>query len=246
MRSGCRGGQAGGRCGTIPTVERRSDTGVLVTARNEADRLGDTLAALRVAFPDARVLVVDDASTDATADVAARGGAGVARAPRRLGKGGAATPGARRLLQETSPEALIVLCDGDLGASAGELPALGAAIRNGEGDLAVAVFARRVGGGLGLALSAARRTIRARTGLEPAAPISGQRAIRAGALAKLLPFAPGFGMETAMTIDAHRAGLRLVEVELPLEHRATGRTAAGFAHRGRQLVDIARVYASRR
>ena len=53
-------------------------------------------------------------------------------------------------------------------------------------------------------------------------------------------------METGMTIDAHRAGYRLVEVELDLEHRATGRTAAGFLHRARQLRDIARVYASRR
>jgi hypothetical protein len=49
-------------------------------------------------------------------------------------------------------------------------------------------------------------------------------------------------METAMNIEAIRAGLTVVEVELDLEHRATGRTAAGFAHRGRQLWDIARVY----
>jgi hypothetical protein len=53
-------------------------------------------------------------------------------------------------------------------------------------------------------------------------------------------------METAMTIDAHRAGFRLVEVELPLEHRATGRTPAGFLHRLRQLISFARVYVSRR
>ncbi|MEA2388180.1 MAG: hypothetical protein QOG41_953, partial [Thermoleophilaceae bacterium] len=44
----------------------------------------------------------------------------------------------------------------------------------------------------------------------------------------------------------HRAGYRLVEVELELEHRATGRSAAGFIHRGRQLLAFARVYASRR
>jgi hypothetical protein len=49
-----------------------------------------------------------------------------------------------------------------------------------------------------------------------------------------------------MTVDAHRAGFRLVEVELDLEHRATGRTAAGFLHRARQLADFTRVYASRR
>lgn len=213
-----------------------------MTARNEADRLGATLTALHAAFPGARIVVADDASTDDTAHLARSGGAEVVRAPRRLGKGGAATLGAQRLLEAPT----VLLCDGDLGASAGALAALLEALERDEGDLAVAVFARRVGGGFGLALGAARRVIRSRTGLEPAAPISGQRAMRADVLRAVLPFAPRFGMETAMTIDAHRAGFRLAEVEVELEHRATGRTAAGFRHRARQLADIARVYASRR
>ena len=106
----------------------------------------------------------------------------------------------------------------------------------------MAEFERRAGGGFGLAVGAARRVIAARTGgLRPRAPLSGQRALRAEHLPALLPFAPRFGMEVAMTIDAHRAGLRLVEVPLALEHRATRRDAAGFAHRGRQLVDVLRV-----
>jgi len=53
-------------------------------------------------------------------------------------------------------------------------------------------------------------------------------------------------MEIGMTIDAHRAGFRVVEVELDLSHRATGRSAAGFLHRARQLRDFLRVYVSRR
>jgi hypothetical protein len=249
-----------------------AEPAVLVTARNEADRLPATLAALAEAFPSGRIVVADDASTDTTVEVATRAGAEVVRAPRRLGKGGAATLGAERLLAGAAgdqrpglmgrtpgavgmpgsvasgppAEWLVVLCDGDLGSSAAELPRLVSAVERGDGDLAVAVFARRVGGGFGVALAASRAAIRVRTGLAPAAPISGQRAMRLGVLRAVVPFAPGFGMETAMTIDAHRAGFRLVEVELPLEHRATGRTAAGFRHRGRQLVDIARVYASRR
>jgi len=88
--------------------------------------------------------------------------------------------------------------------------------------------------------------VKQRAGRELEAPLSGQRALTADALRNVLPFASGFGMETAMDIDALRAGLTVTEIELDLEHRATGRTAAGFAHRGRQLVDIARVYVSRR
>jgi hypothetical protein len=70
--------------------------------------------------------------------------------------------------------------------------------------------------------------------------------MRADVLPAVLPFAAGFGMETGMTIDAIRAGFKVVEVELDLEHRATGRTLRGFAHRARQLRDIVRAYASRR
>ena len=49
-----------------------------------------------------------------------------------------------------------------------------------------------------------------------------------------------------MSIDAVRGGLRVQELELELSHRVSGRTAAGFAHRGRQLADFVRVYVDRR
>src|SRR3954468_769642 len=220
---------------------------VVVSAYNEEERLGDTIAALRDAFPGARLIVADDHSSDATPDVARAAGAELVRAPRRLGKGGANTLAVRRLL-EAGETPTVVLCDGDLGASARDLPRLVEALERDEGDLAVASFARRVGGGFGFALGFSRWAIRRRTSgaLNPTAPISGQRALKPEVVPAVLPFADGFGMETAMTIDAHRAGFRLVEVELPLEHRATGRTIAGFLHRFRQLLSFARVYFSRR
>jgi len=85
---------------------------------------------------------------------------------------------------------------------------------------------------------AARTLIRLRTGFEPHEPLSGQRALSPRARAAVFPLAPGFGAETRMTIDAVRAGFRVEEVELPLEHRATERDLRGFAHRGRQLLDL--------
>ena len=78
-----------------------------------------------------------------------------------------------------------------------------------------------------------------------AAPLSGQRAMRLSTLRRLLPFADGWGMETGMTIDAVRAGDRVGEIEVPLEHRATGRTPAGFLHRASQLRDIRRAARAR-
>jgi hypothetical protein len=143
-------------------------------------------------------------------------------------------------------EPIFILCDGDLAESASTLGALADAMRHGDADMAVAAFATRVGGGVGLAVAFARWAIRRRCGLETQAPISGQRALRASVLEDVLPFAEGFGMEIGMTIDAARAGHRIVELELDLSHRATGRTFAGFAHRGRQLADFVRVYIARR
>ena len=235
-----------------------SDTFVIVTAHNEAERIGATLAALAQAFPGARVWVADDGSTDATAEIAREGGALVVGSGRVIGKGGAATLAVREALGSGSagqeggavagPDggAVCVLCDGDLGESARALVALAEAVRSGEADMAVAVFARRVGGGLGLAVSFARWAIRRRCGLSTRAPISGQRALSVGVLGDVLPFAHGFGMEVGMTIDAVRAGHRVCEIELELTHRATGRTPGGFAHRARQLVDFVRVYVARR
>jgi glycosyltransferase involved in cell wall biosynthesis len=223
---------------------------IIVAAYNEADRIGATLQALTSAFPGARVLLADDGSTDATVSIAAGLGAQVVRSERMLGKGEAVTRAAREALGNAralrlEQEAVFVLCDGDLGTSAAALVALTEAVAAGQGDLAVAAFSRRVGGGIGLALGFARWAIRRRCGLETVAPISGQRALNAAVLADVLPFAHGFGMEIGMTIDAVRRGHRLLEIELDLEHRATGRTAAGFAHRARQLLDFARVYVNR-
>src|SRR2546430_13539032 len=99
---------------------------VIVAARDEADRIGSTLEALRRAFPEARLMVADDGSRDATATIATRAGAELTSASdgRRRGKGGAMTAAARLVLAGSSPPATVVLCDGDLGASAGRLIAL--------------------------------------------------------------------------------------------------------------------------
>jgi glycosyltransferase involved in cell wall biosynthesis len=221
---------------------------VIVAAHNEGDRIEQTLAALSEAFPGARVLVADDASTDDTAARASAAGAEVVTAPRNIGKGGANTLAARRVLSlALTPEPpVFVLCDGDLGDSASRLPALVAAVRRGECDLAVAAFARRVGGGFGFAVGYARAAIRRLTGLELDAPISGQRALRGAVLPVVVPFAPRFGMEIGMTVDAARAGFRVGEVELDLAHRSTGKDWRGFVHRARQLKDFVLVEFSRR
>ncbi len=221
-----------------------SDVFAIVAAYNEADRIAATLNALAEAFPGVSLWVADDGSSDGTGALAEAAGAMVVRSERVIGKGGAVTLAAQEAL--TSGGSVALLCDGDLGESSAQLGPLVDAVRQGEADLAVAVFSKRVGGGFGLAIGFAHWAIRRRCGLELRAPISGQRALTVQTLAQVLPFAPGFGMEIGMTIDAARAGARVEEIDLDLSHRATGRTLGGFLHRGRQLIDFVRVYLARR
>jgi glycosyltransferase involved in cell wall biosynthesis len=218
---------------------------VIVAAHEEADRIGATVSALRQTFPAAAIWVADDASSDGTAELALAAGAQVVSRGKPHGKGANMTAAAEAALSAAPEPRLVLLCDGDLGASAALLGPLVDAVAAGEADLAVAAFSRRVGGGFGLAVGFAHWAIRRLCGADTTAPISGQRALRVEALRAALPFAAGFGMEIGITVDAVRAGFRVREYELDLEHRASGRTIAGFLHRGRQLRDFLRVYSSR-
>jgi hypothetical protein len=197
---------------------------VLVAARDEERTIRRTVELLHAAFPGVEVIVADDGSRDGTAALAEGAGARVLRLPAR-GKGQALTLGER-----VAPKGRLLLVDADL---EGEVSRL--AVTN--GDLAIAVFAERRGGGFGIAKQAGRLLVRALSGFEPREPLSGQRALSQAAREACFPLAAGFGSEVRMTVDAVRAGLEVSEHELPLRHRTTGRDAAGFAHRGRQLFD---------
>jgi glycosyltransferase involved in cell wall biosynthesis len=198
---------------------------ILVAARDEEAVIAQTVVALRTAFPEAEVIVADDGSRDRTADAAEDAGAIVLRLPRR-GKGQALSAAER-----AAPPGRLLLCDADL---AGDLNSLG----DMDGDLTVAAFAERVGGGFGVAKGVARGLIDLLGGLRTREPLSGQRSLSPSARAACFPVAAGFGCEVRMTIDAARADLVVREVELPLRHRATGRDVRGFVHRARQLLDV--------
>ncbi|MFL5906327.1 MAG: glycosyltransferase [Solirubrobacterales bacterium] len=218
----------------------------IVAARNESEAVGPALEALAEALPGARLLVADDASTDGTQVTAMRSGAWVISRRRPHGKGGNVTAAAQAAVDEFDDDATALVCDADLGASAGQLVPLVDAVEDGSCDLAVASFAEPQGGGLGLSIGYARRQVERLCGVRLEAPLSGQRAMRVSTLRSLLPFADGWGLELGMTIDALRAGHRLHEIELPLTHRATGRTPGGFLHRALQLRDIRRAAWNRR
>ena len=207
----------------------------LVAAHDEAARIGACVSALRRLADE--VVVVDDGSGDRTTSEARSAGATVLRTPRRRGKGGALEGALRRL----GPADVWLLADGDLGATASNLAPLLEAVTSGDADLAIAVLPPARAGGLGLVKRLAAHLIRGQTGFRASEPLSGQRALTSKAMEAVRPLAGGFGVETAMTIDAVRAGLRVVEIPIDgLEHRTTYRTPQGFLHRGSQGWDVAR------
>lgn len=220
------------------------DLVAIIPAYNEGTRIGNTIEALRATFPGVEIIVADDGSGDDTAAVAARAECEVVRVERTIGKGGVANLALQRVKDRQFDQLLLV--DGDLGSSSAQLKALVDAVQAGECDLAIAAFKRRVGGGFGIAVGFAHWAIKNLTGLDLTAPISGQRALSRHCVEAVTPLAPKFGMEIGMTVDAARAGMRIKEIELDLEHRATGRSFKGFVHRGRQLKDFLRVFSSRK
>jgi hypothetical protein len=230
----------------------RSGVLVLVPAYNEAERVGATVAALRKLPGVAEVLVVSDGSTDDTAARALEAGAHCLDLPRNFGKGDALNAGLAALMERVAdgitPEpGALLLADADLRDSAANLDVLLRPVLLGEADLAVADLPpQEAAGGFGLAMGLARWGIQRASGRRVNEPLSGMRAVRWSALPVLLPLAPGFGVEVAMTMDALRAGLRVIEVEVELRHASTGRDLAGVLHRGHQAGAIARELGRRR
>jgi hypothetical protein len=71
------------------------------------------------------------------------------------------------------------------------------------------------------------------------------RCLTRAAFDAALPLAPGWGVETGLTIDLARKGMRISEVEVPLSHRATGNDWRSQLHRLHQLADVTRALAAR-
>jgi glycosyltransferase involved in cell wall biosynthesis len=224
---------------------------VVIPAYNEAERIGETVAAsLTLPGVDA-VVVASDGSTDATVRVARAAGARVWRTRRNQGKAAAMLAGAEavRALDAGDPAdgpRHLLFLDADLGSSAGNAGPLIEPVAGGAADLAIAVFANRVKlGGHGFVVRLSGAGIERATGWTPAQPLNGQRCLTRAAFEAARPLARGFGVETAMTIDLKRQGLRIVEVEVDMTHRATGTDLAAQLHRARQFADVARALAHR-
>jgi hypothetical protein len=227
------------------------EVAVVIPARNEADRIQATVTAALGLSDVALVIVVDDGSKDGTAAAARHAGAVVTRHARNRGKGATMETGAEAagLLDQREhrdrPRHLLFL-DADLAETAALAGPLIDPVLAGRADMTIAVFAATVKlGGHGLVVGLSGTGIRRATGWQPAQPLNGQRCLTRAAFEAARPLARGWGVETGLTIDLLRKGLRVTEVEVELAHRATGTGMHAQLHRAHQLTDVARALAAR-
>lgn len=197
-------------------MEHTVECDVVIPCRDEAAALPLVLAGL----PDGlRPIVVDNGSTDGTADVARRLGATVVHEP-RPGYGAAVHAG---VLAATS--AYVAVVDGDDSMDLGELPALLAAVRDGGVTMAVGrrrpvdrgVWPWHARAGTTLLATWLRRS----SGFE-IHDLAPMRVCRRDDLLDLDVRDRRFGYPLELMVKAARAGWTVQEVDIAYRPRAAG------------------------
>jgi glycosyltransferase involved in cell wall biosynthesis len=197
---------------------------VLMPALNEEDALPAILGAVP-AWID-RVIVVDNGSTDRTAEVARAHGADVVHETQR-GYGAACLAGVDYLAQLDVPPDILVFIDADGSDNPADIERVIIPIREGDADMVLGVR-RSVGGGVGTILPHARFGNRLILGLtrllfgERFEDLPPFRAMRFSKLLGLEMDDKNWGWTLQMQIRAVRQRLRIVELEVDHHRRAEG------------------------
>ena len=194
-----------------------SCVGCVVTAFNAAPTVRGVVAAIREAVPGAFVIVVDDGSTDGTADAVHGLADATVRFQENRGKGAALREGFARALERGCDRIVTIDADGqhDPRDAMRLLEALG------DADLAVGAR-RRVPGQMPLGRRITNRLSAAAVARCVGQPVadaqSGFRAMRASVAANVKPAGARYEFETEFLICAARRGYRIAYVSIPTSY----------------------------
>jgi len=198
---------------------------VVLPTLDEAEAIPWVLARMP---PGYRPIVVDNGSTDGSAELAARLGSMVVSEPRR-GFGAACFAG---LSAATSDVVCFMDCDGSL--DPGELPGVAGAVLDGSADLALGERRPNAAGAwpvhARLANRVLARELRRRSGVE-LRDLGPMRAARRGALLELGVRDRRFGWPLEMVLRSAAAGWRIREVPVSYRPRS-GRSKVTGSVRG--------------
>ncbi|MFP5224254.1 MAG: polyprenol monophosphomannose synthase [Actinomycetota bacterium] len=230
---------------------------VVLPTYNEAEMLAVTVAAIRDAAPEVRILIADDASPDGTGDIADDLAAGDARIqvhhrPGKQGLGRAYLDSFKLLLADESVHAILEM-DADGSHDASDVPRLIAAL--GRCDLAIG--SRYVPGGRTQGWSRAREALsrfgnryaRRALGLPVRDSTSGFRAYSRRALSALdldSVTSDGYGFQIEMAWRTWLNGFEICEVPICFTERRAGSSKMSRAIVLEALVTVARWAAQRR
>ena len=214
----------------------------VVPAWNEEGAIGQVVDEIRSFDSSIDVVVVDDASTDATAEVAEAHGAAVLRLLFNVGIGGAVQTGFRHARDEGYE--IAVRLDGDGQHDASELGKLLAPIRAGEADLVIgsrfvdpdggyrAPFARRLG------IRVFARLVSVLGGQRVTDTTSGFNALNRTGIELFARDYPHDYPEVEATLVALRSGLRLEQVQVDMRERQAGTSSITFVRSVYYIVKV--------
>ena len=218
------------------------DTLVFIPAWNEADSLPEVLNEARTELPDVDVLVIDDGSTDATAQVARAGGADVVSFPDNRGLRHGIAEGYRQAAERGYEYCGRLDADGQHPAE--ELARMLELVRVGECDVAVGSRFLPESGRDGeryrpapervVGTALLRVLMRLRLGQPISDGTSGLYAVNKGALELLADPYVCEAPEVEALMRITDAGLRLLEVPVHMRQREHGESS----FKGRRAVEL--------
>jgi glycosyltransferase involved in cell wall biosynthesis len=211
-----------------------------VPAFNERAAIASVVADLR-ALSWVDIVVIDDGSGDGTAAEAVRAGARVITLPFNLGIGTAVQTG--YLIAQDAGYEVAIQVDGDGQHPPSEIPALVAALRDGEADLVIGsrflvpgAFRSTRGRRLGIVVLARLVSLAVRHPLTDTT--SGFRAAGPRAISLFAAAYPHDYPEVESVVVAHRAGLRIREIPIQMHERRAGRSSITPIRSGYYMIKV--------